>query len=376
MLNLALPKNREVEKVIRILSVKAGALCGVVYGIVAKIEGVLFAQNASAANATLDLAYSKQTLRIASTVMPDRSLDFNQTFQHIYAELDRFYKEQNPIFVNTIEVKQQCCGNTDELVSVGLSKSLERHVPERSTLNKTNTNTIVHQLSWTEKLKIAKTTLPDEQLDFNETFRCIYNELDAIYQEVNPLFTNTLEAKLEASSVDEVKTVSTAQVIEELSQKLEALAEEHGIEIHKAQLPAYVDNDVEGMEQGNPETVPQGQLQNVDLGCGEGISDRVEELSTMLNLSGKNKELRRTLSQNQISKQHQARTSSKARVPEMLPAGISKIDHPGDSTTNWHASVLKKRYMYSLGFSSVASCFQPKDREPVRSKANTYPLVT
>jgi hypothetical protein len=52
--------------------------------------------------ATIEVEPKNTGLKISKTTMPDRRLDFNQTFQHIRQELDGYYKERNPIFSNTI----------------------------------------------------------------------------------------------------------------------------------------------------------------------------------------------------------------------------------------------------------------------------------
>ncbi|AHM60084.1 hypothetical protein D770_09135 [Flammeovirgaceae bacterium 311] len=41
-------------------------------------------------------------------------------------------------------------------------------------------------------LKIARTTMPDLRLDYNQTFQHIRTELDGYYKERNPIFSNTI----------------------------------------------------------------------------------------------------------------------------------------------------------------------------------------
>ena len=41
-------------------------------------------------------------------------------------------------------------------------------------------------------LKVAKTTMPDQRLDFNQTFLHIRHELDGYYKDRNPIFSNTI----------------------------------------------------------------------------------------------------------------------------------------------------------------------------------------
>ncbi|WP_224995765.1 hypothetical protein [Cesiribacter sp. SM1] len=57
---------------------------------------------AAAATTAAALKANNKGLKIAKTTMPDRRLDYNQTFQHIRQELDGYYKERIPIFNNTI----------------------------------------------------------------------------------------------------------------------------------------------------------------------------------------------------------------------------------------------------------------------------------
>lgn len=56
-------------------------------------------------------------------------------------------------------------------------------------------------------LKIAKTTLPDERLDFNQTFEQIRFGLDDFYKERNPIFNNLLVSEGEGSrpAIDQAK---------------------------------------------------------------------------------------------------------------------------------------------------------------------------
>lgn len=130
-------------------------------------------------------------LRIARTTLPDNRLDFNQTFQQIRFGLDEFYRDRNPIFNNSpvLGVKQE--NPTAIYPEQGLLKASSRLNQISEIFHKedeiTDTdNTGIFPL-W-----IAKTTLPNERLDFNKTFLHIRTEIDKFYKAQNPVFDNTI----------------------------------------------------------------------------------------------------------------------------------------------------------------------------------------
>lgn len=120
----------------------------------------------------------KPGLRIARTTLPDQSMGFNDTFLHIRYELDLLYKERNPMFTNTIvpvdiesstaKISQQ--GQTENVKSVGRPLVAASRPPQASE------STQAHQA-----LHVAKTTMPDQRLDFNQTFLHIRYGLDGFY---------------------------------------------------------------------------------------------------------------------------------------------------------------------------------------------------
>lgn len=128
-------------------------------------------------------------LRIARTTLPDNRLDFNQTFQQIRFGLDDFYRERNPIFTNSaiLEVAQ---GN---LATTNIEQKL---LKTNSQLNRIleiyHKEDVTTDNSGISPLWIAKTTLPDERLDFNKTFLNIRTEIDKFYKAQNPVFDNTI----------------------------------------------------------------------------------------------------------------------------------------------------------------------------------------
>ena len=142
---------------------------------------------------TVAVAATKvEGLKIAKTVMPDVRLDYSQTFLHIRCELDKLYKERNPIFSNMVA--------PDMWVNkTGATEAATKQAEYSLDYTKNG-----NQLSASEvnspALYVAKTIMPDVRLDFSQTFQHIRTELDEFYKERNPNFSNTIAAELENRS--------------------------------------------------------------------------------------------------------------------------------------------------------------------------------
>lgn len=158
-----------------------------------------------------------QPLRIARTAMPDTRADFNETFQHIRLEYDRFYKQQVPIFNNSAVADLLTSEPLDgeflqpELKSLpsatgGAQGDAQEFMPQNQVvqsdtpvqreeidLNLTNNVAVKVVLAeeW-EMHRISRTVLPEQRPDFNETFQHIRQESDRFYQQQVPIFDNTL----------------------------------------------------------------------------------------------------------------------------------------------------------------------------------------
>ena len=129
--------------------------------------------------------------RVAKTTWPDERLGFNDTFLHIRSELDAIYKERNPIFNNTIVPELWINKTIDETSAEGVKTSNSIDGTLAAHAEKTKT---IFEDADTPALWISKTVLPGERLDFNDTFRHVRSELDAIYKERNPIFNNTIDS--------------------------------------------------------------------------------------------------------------------------------------------------------------------------------------
>lgn len=124
-----------------------------------------------------------QPLGVAKTTFPEERLDFTQTFQHIRFELEALYKEQNPIFTNTA---------VPELWASREASSAKKVQNDCNLVGAPLGNDSA-ATTWdasTPALWISKTTLPDERLDFNQTFSRVRHELEALYKTQNPNFTS------------------------------------------------------------------------------------------------------------------------------------------------------------------------------------------
>lgn len=118
-------------------------------------------------------------LGVAKTTMPERRLDFNQTFQHVRFELEALYKEQNPIFSNSAVPELWV---NHEAVSARKAISANKHVD--NTLG--DATSLAGVDASTPALWISKTTMPDVRLDFNQTFERVRQELEVLYKAQNP----------------------------------------------------------------------------------------------------------------------------------------------------------------------------------------------
>lgn len=134
-------------------------------------------------------------LKIAKTTMPDVRLDFSDTFLHIRCELDKFYKERNPIFNNTVVPDMWV--NKSATTDRAANKS-PRH--EEFSLDFTcEGDKLADRNVSSPALAVARTVLPDVNLDFSQTFQHIRCELDGFYKERNPNFSNTITREIEIS---------------------------------------------------------------------------------------------------------------------------------------------------------------------------------
>jgi hypothetical protein len=124
-----------------------------------------------------------QPLGVAKTTLPDERLGFTQTFQHIRFELEALYKEQNPIFTNTA---------VPELWATYETTAAKKKQSNFKLIDATLESSAAVS-GWdatTPALWISKTILPDERLDFNQTFSRVRHELEALYKAQNPNFTS------------------------------------------------------------------------------------------------------------------------------------------------------------------------------------------
>lgn len=139
------------------------------------------------------------SLRIARTVLPDIRADFNETFQHIRLEYDRFYKQQVPIFNNSVVAEL----HTDDaqIEAQDFVPQAQQHIScDLNAQTKTlNTSPIVDPVAvkvvlpeeW-EMHRISRTVLPEQRPDFNETFQHLRLESDRFYQQQVAIFDNLL----------------------------------------------------------------------------------------------------------------------------------------------------------------------------------------
>ena len=135
-------------------------------------ESVYSLTSAAAVTEVADVATEMpKTLRIARTTMPDRRLEFGQTFEYIRYELEAHYKSQNPAFTNTAvpHLWEARSGAEAQSATAPMKKKASKWEATTPALN------------------IAKTTLPDERLDFNQTFERVRQELVTLYREQNAL---------------------------------------------------------------------------------------------------------------------------------------------------------------------------------------------
>lgn len=147
-----------------------------------------------------------QPLGIAKTTLPETRLDFNQTFQHVRFELETLYKEQNPNFTNSAVPELWINKEATSVKEAGACK-------ERMDATLGNA---AGSFSWhatTPALSISKTTLPDERLDFNQTFERVRYELEALYKARNPVLTTVCMQQERTSSP--VYALSTSAHVEQ-----------------------------------------------------------------------------------------------------------------------------------------------------------------
>lgn len=126
----------------------------------------------------IDIDY-KPGLRIARTTLPDNSLGFNDTFLHIRYELDLLYKARNPMFTNTIvpvDMESSIAKVNQEQGQPGTIQPVDRPLVAASRPPQVSESAQAHQA-----LHVAKTTQPDQRLDFNQTFLHIRYGLDGFY---------------------------------------------------------------------------------------------------------------------------------------------------------------------------------------------------
>lgn len=142
-----------------------------------------------------------QPLGVAKTTLPETRLDFNQTFQHVRFELETLYKAQNPIFNNSAVPELWISKEAASAKEAGASK---KHID--STLGNGASSFSWH--ATTPALSIAKTTLPDERLDFNQTFERVHYELEALYKAQNPIF-RTVSKQQDSADKATVHTLSS-----------------------------------------------------------------------------------------------------------------------------------------------------------------------
>ncbi|EMR01022.1 hypothetical protein [Cesiribacter andamanensis] len=136
-------------------------------------------------------------LRIARTTLPDQPLDFNQTFLHIHQELKALYQHQQPLAqpaaASTASLENSRAqedrspeGRTPE------GRTPEGRTPEDylATVSQLVGGSLLQQSvsdrparrAAPQGLKVARTILPDQPMDFNQTFRHIHTSLKTPYQ--------------------------------------------------------------------------------------------------------------------------------------------------------------------------------------------------
>jgi hypothetical protein len=118
-----------------------------------------------------------QQLRIAKTVMPDVQPDFNQTFEAVGQQLKELYNVLHPA-PEPVVVANPWEGCSEERV-VEITAALQANAGVVADLNAKLSHCIRRKASVTA-LKIARTTLPEASLDFNQTFVHMRRELKAI----------------------------------------------------------------------------------------------------------------------------------------------------------------------------------------------------
>jgi hypothetical protein len=112
--------------------------------------------------------------------MPEGNRKYNETFQHIYAEIDRIYKEQNPIYSNNREARLVQATTASRVATQELSQAAKA-VTNMEAVSKVKTITKVHLLHVKAKLKVDHTVMPDQACHFNYSVQSIFNEMGAIY---------------------------------------------------------------------------------------------------------------------------------------------------------------------------------------------------
>jgi hypothetical protein len=118
-----------------------------------------------------------QQLRIARTVMPDVQSDFNQTFEAVGQQLKELYNVLHPA-PEPVAVANPWEGCPEERV-VEITAALQANACVVADLN-TKLSHCIRSKASTTALKIAHTTLPEDSLDFNQTFVHMRRELEAI----------------------------------------------------------------------------------------------------------------------------------------------------------------------------------------------------
>ncbi len=170
MLTIGLSLNGGIKLLERALAVRMRSINR-------KLQEVVYSLSPAAVEATAVADVQAPKLKIAKTTLPDKSLDFNQTFQHIRYELDLLYMRQNPGFTNTIVPVQHVdtTAKQEQRISSVMQQIGNTLVPASRPAQASK------QFENHKALHVAKTAQPDVRLDFNQTFLHIRYGLDGFY---------------------------------------------------------------------------------------------------------------------------------------------------------------------------------------------------
>ena len=157
---------------------------------------------------------------VAKTTLPDERLDYSSTFQYIRCGLDHFYKEKNPIFNNSTAPDLWLSKTTSSS-----EKNQKNQNASACTVFSKQTHTKGRNTSLPKETitptGVAKTVIPNERPGFNETFLHIRRELDELYKEQNPVFTNIVTPELwvnKSSDTDYTNNLNPTLPIEQVLQ--------------------------------------------------------------------------------------------------------------------------------------------------------------